>query len=84
MCLSWQQALKKTAPRLVTRRNYPYKGYADGLTTFLRTRYPDDRYRGIELEVNQKHALGDAAAWRALRRQLVASLRSAIAAITHA
>ena len=60
------------------RRNYPYKGYADGLTTYLRTRYPDPRYRGVELEVNQKHPLGDPARWRALRKQLVASLAAAL------
>jgi predicted N-formylglutamate amidohydrolase len=80
-CLAWQRELKLVLPRFVVRRNYPYKGYADGLTTFLRTRYPDPRYRGIELEVNQKHPLGDAAEWRALRKKLVSTLKSALRAV---
>jgi len=35
------------------RMNYPYRGTADGHTTFLRERFPPAEYRGIELEVNQ-------------------------------
>ncbi|MNC89676.1 hypothetical protein D3C83_56490 [compost metagenome] len=35
------------------RRNYPYRGIADGLPTWLRRRYPNARYGGVELEVNQ-------------------------------
>ena len=78
LCLAWQRALKRAAPRLIVRRNYPYKGYADGLTTFLRTRYPEPRYRGVELEVNQKYPLGEPGSWRALRKELVASLEAAL------
>jgi len=39
---------------LRVRRNYPYRGAADGLTTALRRRSPDGRYLGIEIEVNQR------------------------------
>lgn len=39
---------------LRVRRNYPYRGTADGLTTALRRRFTDGRYRGIELEINQR------------------------------
>lgn len=35
------------------RLNYPYRGNADGFTTYLRKRYPQTDYLGIELEVNQ-------------------------------
>lgn len=35
------------------RRNYPYSGTADGLTTSLRRAFPDRVYRGIEIEMNQ-------------------------------
>lgn len=35
------------------RCNYPYRGTADGFTTYLRTRFPDPVYAGIELELNQ-------------------------------
>jgi predicted N-formylglutamate amidohydrolase len=34
--------------------NRPYKGIADGFTTYLRTRFPKGSYIGIEIEVNQK------------------------------
>ncbi|HYH41273.1 MAG TPA: N-formylglutamate amidohydrolase, partial [Burkholderiales bacterium] len=77
-CLAWQRELRSGAPRLGVRRNYPYRGYDDGLTTYLRRRYPERAYCGVELEVNQKHALGDPAAWRALRRRLTASLQAVL------
>jgi predicted N-formylglutamate amidohydrolase len=35
------------------RRNYPYRGASDGLTTALRQAFPSGAYLGIELEVNQ-------------------------------
>jgi hypothetical protein len=34
--------------------NKPYLGIDDGLTTYLRTVYPDSHYAGIEIEINQK------------------------------
>lgn len=78
VCLAWQRQLNAAEPRLVVRRNYPYRGYNDGLTTHLRGLYAGRAYCGIELEVNQKHALGDAAAWRRLRKQLTNSLARAL------
>jgi hypothetical protein len=36
-------------------------------------------YIGIELEVNQRHALGDARTWRALRCALIESFGAALA-----
>ena len=77
-CSVWQNALKTADPRLTVRRNYPYRGYADGLTTWLRRRFPDPAYAGVEIEVNQKYPLGDDAAWRALRRHVVVSLERAL------
>jgi predicted N-formylglutamate amidohydrolase len=35
------------------RLNYPYRGNTDSFTTYLRKRYPQTDYLGIELEVNQ-------------------------------
>jgi predicted N-formylglutamate amidohydrolase len=35
------------------RRNYPYRGNADGHTTALRRQFAERDYIGIELEVNQ-------------------------------
>ena len=77
LCLAWQRALRAAAPNLRVRRNYPYRGYDDGLTTALRRSYADPLYAGIELEVNQKYPLGDLAAWRALRKTLVATFTEA-------
>ena len=55
LCARWQRALAELAPAWVVRRNYPYRGRSDGLTRYLRTRYPATAYCGIELEINQKH-----------------------------
>lgn len=39
------------------RRNAPYLGRADGLTTALRRRHDPERYLGLELEINQRLAI---------------------------
>ncbi len=52
-CLRWQAALGEVAPQLRVRRNYPYTGIADGLPTWLRRRFSDASYAGVELEINQ-------------------------------
>ncbi len=39
---------------IIVRRNYPYRGTADGLTKMLRRQFKDNEYAGIELEINQK------------------------------
>lgn len=49
----WKALLGELAPELRVRANYPYLGTADGLTTTQRTRFPDRRYAGFELELNQ-------------------------------
>ena len=45
------------APGLKIRRNYPYLGKSDGLTTSLRKKF-GTAYVGIEIEINQKLFLG--------------------------
>jgi predicted N-formylglutamate amidohydrolase len=35
------------------RRNYPYLGRSDGVTTWLREKYTPTQYLGIEIELNQ-------------------------------
>lgn len=37
--------------------NHPYRGTSDGLVTYLRTQFPQSRYAGIEIEMNQRFAL---------------------------
>ena len=75
-CHTWQAALQGASPELRVRRNQPYRGTADGLTTHLRRRFENRDYLGIELEVNQRFPLGPPAAWLGLRRLLVRSLRA--------
>jgi len=41
------------ATGLAVRANEPYLGIDDGLTTWLRRRYPDGAYAGLEIEVAQ-------------------------------
>jgi len=57
-CLRWRSNLRELDPTLRVRLNYPYRGAADGLPTWLRRRFPSARYLGIELEVNQARLRG--------------------------
>jgi len=59
-CMRWQRALSEALPGLVVRRNFPYLGRSDGMTSWLRKRFDGDHYLGLELEVNQHHARDDA------------------------
>lgn len=74
LCRRWQQAIHQANADLRVRRNYPYFGTADGLTTSLRTRFGANRYAGIELEVNQRWPEGDRRTWQDVQRLLVESL----------
>lgn len=76
-CRRLQLCLRGVLPDLRVRRNYPYRGRADGLTTWLRRRFNAESYLGIELELNQRIARGDARRWQPLRRDLVACIRAA-------
>src|SRR5437764_832924 len=75
--ISWRAALQRRTP-LKVRRNYPYAGRNDGLTTAFRRRFPASRYLGIELEINQRHPLRDGPGWHAMRRMIVAALSDAL------
>jgi len=52
VALNLQQTLHQ-ATTLRIRRNYPYRGCADGLTTALRRAFPARDYLGLEIEFNQ-------------------------------
>ena len=60
------------------RRNYPYRGTSDGLTRYLRKRYADRDYCGIELEVNQKHVGNGRGIDVREQNALIAALRIAL------
>ena len=64
--LQWLTAFGRLRPDLTLRRNYPYQGKGDGLTTLLRKRHPASQYLGMELEVNQHFVIAGGAAWTAL------------------
>ncbi len=52
----WQDRLSWLLPNMCVMRNVPYNGADDGFTTYLRTKFKEEEYCGIELEVNQKFA----------------------------
>ena len=79
MCARWKASLAVIAPQLRVRRNYPYAGKGDGLTSAMRRSFPDRAYAGIELEVNQKIVFEAGQHWTALRSVLIESLRMACA-----
>ena len=78
LCRRWQARLKTSAPEWKVRRNYPYTGRSDGLTAYLRRCFPADVYVGIELEINHRHVLNGGRPWRALRSQVIETLRQAL------
>lgn len=80
LCARWKASLATFAPQLRVRRNYPYAGRGDGLTSYLRLRFPQGAYVGIELEVNQSTVFAAGRRWTALRRALIDSLSTACAA----
>jgi len=59
LCRNWKNSLRSVLPDLRVRFNYPYRGKPDGLTAHVRKTHHNDRYVGIELEVNQKHVARD-------------------------
>lgn len=79
LCERWKASLEACAPDLTVRRNYPYAGKGDGLTTWFRRRLPPHAYVGIELEVNQKHVVRAGRHWTAMRKVIVESLCRALA-----
>jgi predicted N-formylglutamate amidohydrolase len=73
LCTRWQELLRSEAPDLRVRRNHPYRGTADGLTTALRRRF-GPRYLGIELEVSQKVLVDAPLAAARVGTRLIATL----------
>ena len=80
LCARWKASLAAIAPALKVRRNYPYAGKGDGLTSHLRLRFAPDAYVGVELEVNQRIVIKGGRRWTTLRGALIDSLRMACAA----
>jgi predicted N-formylglutamate amidohydrolase len=75
LCLALKRELSHDGLRV--RLNYPYRGVSDGLTRHLRTVFPSERYLGVEIEINQRHADSRGGSAR-ITRQLVAALRAMV------
>ena len=57
ICAFIVKLLKKKMVELRVRRNYPYLGKTDGFTSYLRRKYSEKFYAGIEIEINQAFLL---------------------------
>jgi predicted N-formylglutamate amidohydrolase len=77
-CTCWQRMIHSSTPDLAVRRNYPYQGKSDGFTAYLRDQFDQRKYLGVEIEVNQKHALGDRSRWLLLQKTICESLRTVL------
>jgi predicted N-formylglutamate amidohydrolase len=53
-CQDYRLALRAVPPPYRVHFNKPYLGIDDGFTTYLRTKFEDKDYAGIEIEINQK------------------------------
>ena len=74
LCRNLQTGLRMTLAGLIVRRNYPYRGTADGLTTYLRKRYGQGQYLGIEIEINQKLVHPDHGRWKQMQKQIISAV----------
>jgi len=68
--------LEEYLPTFSIDYNEPYKGVDDGFTTYLRTRFSNREYRGIEIEVNQRWI--GASDWANIKQGLSLAIASAI------
>ena len=75
LCNVWVDSLLQALPGTTIRRNYPYRGNADGLTTALRRAHRADRYVGIEVELNQR-LLADPKSYRKVCGAICATAHS--------
>lgn len=77
-CRHWKQELQNADNTLLVRFNYPYLGISDGFPTYLRRKFTDEQYGGIELEVNQKFATGEPQRWEEVKQAIYKSLRATL------
>ena len=77
---AWAAALRRAAPELRVRMNYPYRGVSDGLPPACRRLFRPRSYAGFELEVNQALLTPAGRFPPRLARLLAATLAAALAA----
>jgi predicted N-formylglutamate amidohydrolase len=73
MGIAWQKSLQSHSDFRI-RRNYPYDGKGDGLTSEIRKKYSSKDYRGFEIEVNQS-LVTKASDLKKIEKLLIVSLR---------
>lgn len=73
-CEAFQESLKVEFPEFRIVHNEPYKGVDDGFTTYLRSKFTDGHYLGIEIEVNQK--LVSSEKWNGIKEGMCRALRN--------
>ncbi len=78
LCGHWKAVLQDCEPSLRVRRNYPYRGSGDGLTTWLRTQAQASAYIGIELEINQHFSARHLESWSEVRSTIINGLKAAM------
>ena len=75
-CTFLKSKLSTEWTELTIQFNEPYKGTDDGLTTSLRKKFPDRKYLGIEIEINQKFV--GAPFFSSLKQHLLSGIKQAI------
>lgn len=70
-CESYLAAMREISPGLRYKKNYPYEGIEDGLTTTFREKFPPHQYCGIELELNHGPYRQDENRWREMADTVV-------------
>jgi predicted N-formylglutamate amidohydrolase len=99
LALRLKRCLQRELPALAIHLNRPYRGWTDGLTTYLRGRFPHQdararpgsgiasppapRYAGIELEVSQRFHLGPPTPWTDVQAGIVAAVMTTVAGEAH-
>ena len=73
-CENIKQQLDSTFPSYRTQFNKPYLGIDDGFTSYLRTKFNDSEYAGIEVEISQNLVSND----NEISKLLVAALKKVV------
>ncbi|MDX2109055.1 MAG: N-formylglutamate amidohydrolase [Verrucomicrobiota bacterium] len=75
-CNDWGAQLTAALPAMTVAHNEPYRGTDDGLTTYLRHRFADTDYAGVEFELNFKHVHSDT--WNETAERIVEATVKAV------
>lgn len=76
LCAYLAALLKQRAGEIRVRRNYPYQGKTDGFPAFLRKKYRDEFYAGLEIELNQALMSGSQKKNEKIKMVLAEGIRS--------